>query len=360
MRKLFFLMLISISSSAAEIQKPLKSPQKNPLIIGHRGASGYRPEHTLASYQLAIEMGADFIEPDLVMTKDKILIARHENEISETTDVATKFPDRKATKTIDGKTITGWFTEDFTLKEIKTLRAKERLAFRDHSYDGKFEIPTFKEIVELAIKYSDKTKRKIGLYPETKHPTYFKSIGLPLEEALVQQLKNAGLNQKDSPVYIQSFELTNLKKLKKLTPVPLVYLIDDPELIPADFQAAKDGRTYMQMLSDDGLNEIKKTAAGIGPFKRYIIPTKAITNASGEKIGEEKLPPTDLVKKAHEAGLLVHPYTFRSEEKYLLKEYSKNPEAEYLEFFALGVDGIFTDFTDNAVQARKVYLNKTK
>lgn len=321
-----------------------------PLILGHRGACGYRPEHTLASYQLAIDMGADYIEPDLVMTKDGVLIARHENEISETTDVATKFPDRKKTKTIDGKTVTGWFTEDFTLNEIKTLRAKERLAFRDHSYDGQFEIPTFKEIVELALKQSEKTKRVIGLYPETKHPTYFKSIGLPLEKALVQELKNAGLNTKKSPVFIQSFELTNLKQLNKITPVPLIYLIDDPELIPADFQASGDKRTYLQMLSDEGLKEIKKTADGIGPYKRYIVTAK----------DDKKLTTTDLVNRAHSIGLLVHPYTFRSEEKYLLKDYNKDSQAEYLEFFALGVDGVFTDFPDHAVKARELFLKPKK
>lgn len=328
-----------------------------PLVLGHRGACGYRPEHTLASYQLAIDMGADYIEPDLVITKDGVLIARHENEISETTDVALKFPDRKTTKTIDGKSITGWFTEDFTLKEIKTLRAKERLAFRDHSYDGQFEIPTFKEVIELAKSQSKKLKRTIGLYPETKHPTYFQSIKLSLEEPLAKELKAAGLNKKTSAVFIQSFELTNLKKLKSLTKNKLVFLIDDPEVVPADFQASGDKRTYMNLLSAEGLKEIKKTADGIGPYKRYILPTKIVTGKNGEKI-EEKLSPTELVKVAHAVGLVVHPYTFRNEEKYLLKEYNKDPKAEYLEFFALGVDGVFSDFADVAVAARDAYVKE--
>ena len=326
-----------------------------PLILGHRGACGYRPEHTLASYQLAIDMGADYIEPDLVSTKDGVLIARHENEISETTDVAVKFPDRKTTKTIDGKSVSGWFTEDFTIKEIKTLRAKERLAFRDQSFNGQFEIPTFKEVIELAQSQGKKLKRTIGLYPETKHPTYFQSIKLSLEEPLVKELKAAGLNKKSSAVFIQSFELGNLKKLKTLTQNKLVFLIDDPEVVPADFQASGDKRTYLQLMTPEGLKEIKKAADGIGPYKRYLLPTKIVTGKDG-KTSEEKLAPTPLVKMAHAVGLLVHPYTFRSEEKYLLKEYNKDPQAEYLEFFALGVDGVFTDFTDQAVRARETYL----
>lgn len=335
----------------------IASALQKPLVLGHRGACGYRPEHTLASYQLAIDMGADYIEPDLVSTKDGVLIARHENEISETTDVAVKFPDRKTTKTIDGKSVTGWFTEDFTLKEIKTLRAKERLAFRDHSYDGQFEIPTFKEVIELAKSQGKKLKRTIGLYPETKHPTYFQSIKLSLEEPLAKELKAAGLNKKSSAVFIQSFELTNLKKLKTLTKNKLVFLIDDPTVVPADFQASGDKRTYMDLLSIEGLKEIKKTADAIGPYKRYIIPTKIVTGKNGEKT-EEKLPPTELVKAAHAVGLLVHPYTFRSEEKYLLKDYNKDPKAEYLEFFALGVDGVFSDFAADAVAARDAYVKE--
>ena len=331
-----------------------------PLVLGHRGACGYRPEHTLASYQLAIDQGADYIEPDLVSTKDGVLIARHENEISETTDVATKFPDRKNTKTIEGKQVTGWFTEDFTLKEIKTLRAKERLAFRDQSFNGQFEVPTLKEVIELAQSQSKKLKRPIGLYPETKHPTYFQSINLALEEPLVKELKAAGLTKKTSPVFIQSFELTNLKKLKKLTKNKLVFLIDDPQVIPADFQAAGDKRTYLDLMTPAGLKEIKKTADGIGPYKRYILPTKIVEDKNGEK-REEKLPPTELVKLAHAVGLLVHPYTFRSDEKYLLKDYNKDPKAEYLEFFALGVDCVFSDFADHAVAAREEFLkNKTQ
>lgn len=320
---------------------------KAPLILGHRGACGHRPEHTLESYKLAIEMGADYIEPDLVMTKDQVLMARHENEISGTTDVATKFPTRKTTKTVDGETISGWFIEDFTLKEIKTLKAKERLDFRNHSYDGQFEVPTFTEVLELVKKESAERKRQIGVYPETKHPSYFASINLPLEEALVKELKKFDLNKKGDPVFIQSFELGNLKKLKKLTPLPLVFLLDDPEKIPFDYASAGLKTTYQELLTPANLKELKKTVSGIGPYKRYIIP-------ANDK--NERLPATSLIKDAHAVGLFVHAYTFRSEDRYLLKDYNKDPQAEYLEFFKLGVDGVFSDFTDDAVKAKQTFL----
>ena len=223
------------------------TPPPKPLIIGHRGACGHRPEHTLESYKLAITMNADYVEPDLVSTKDHVLIARHENEIGGTTDVEKKFPNRKTTKTIDGKEVTGWFTEDFTLKEIKTLRAKERLDFRDHSFDGQFEIPTFEEILTLVQAESKRLNKKIGVYPETKHPSYFQSIHLSLEEPLIDLLNKFNLNDKKSFIFIQSFELTNLKKLKKMTPLPLIYHIDDPELVHYDHVLAKDKRTYLKI-----------------------------------------------------------------------------------------------------------------
>jgi glycerophosphoryl diester phosphodiesterase len=319
-----------------------------PLIIGHRGACGYRPEHTLASYQLAIDMGADYIEPDLVMTKDGILMARHENEISGTTDVALKFPDRKKTKKVDGNEITGWFIEDFTLKEMKTLKAKERLEFRDHSYDGKFEVATFEEILTL-LKHQ---KRSVGIYPETKHPSYFYSIGLPLENAVIKTLEKYGMNKKNSPAFLQSFELSSLKILKKISPLPLIYLIDDPELVPGDHQIHGDKRTYLDMLKPENLKEISETAYGIGPYKRYIIPEDKNGNL---------LPPTNLIQDAHAAGLKIHPYTFRKESKYLNKAYQGDPQKEYLQFFELGVDAVFSDFSDIAVSARKVFLaNKKK
>lgn len=336
---IFMLIIASTLGTTVEAFTP-------PLIFGHRGASGHRPEHTLASYQLAIDMGADYIEPDLVMTKDGVLMARHENEISGTTDVATKFPDRKTTKKVDGKDISGWFIEDFTLKEMKTLKANERLPFRNQTFNGKYEIPTFKEVLALV----KKQKKVVGIIPETKHPTYFQSINLPLEEALIKDLKEANFNKSNSPVIIQSFELTNLKKLKTMTKMPLVYLLDDPELVPFDHVVSGDKRTYKDMLTIENLKEISKTANAIGPYKRYIIPEDEKGNT---------MPPTELIKNAHDLNMKVYPYTFRSESQYLLKSYSSEAK-EYEQFFELGVDGVFSDFPDHAVAAKNIFLKSKK
>jgi glycerophosphoryl diester phosphodiesterase len=315
------------------------------LIIAHRGASGYRPEHTLASYELAIGMAADFIEPDLVSTRDGVLIARHENEISGTTDVADRpeFAARKATKTIDGREVTGWFTEDFTLAEIKTLRAKERLPFRNQLYNGQFEVPTFAEVIALAKRKSAETGRTIGVYPETKHPSYFRSIGLPLEEPLLAELKEAGYRGRTAPVYIQSFEVGNLKELRKVTDLPLIQLLE-AEGRPWDFAVAGDPRTYHDLATPSGLAEIATYADGIGPDKRRIIPA----GPDGRL-----LRPTSLVADAHAARLLVHPWTFRVDGSFLAPEYEGDPEREYDQFFALGVDGLFSDFSDTAVRVRE-------
>lgn len=293
-----------------------------PLVIAHRGASGHLPEHTLEAYRLAIEMGADYIEPDLVSTKDGILIARHENEMSETTDVADKFPGRKTIKTIDGNSITGWFSEDFTLAEIKTLRARERLASRKHDNDGKFRIPTFAEILDLARSHG------VGIYPETKHPSYFRSQGLELEPRLVAALNAAGFNRPGAKVFVQSFEVSNLKGLKAQLKVPLIQLLGDP----ADHPADQSVMTYGDMAREDGLHDIALYAAGIGP------PKAAVT--------------AELVKRAHAAGLKVHPYTFRSDPPFLAARYAGDPSAEYCAFFALGIDGVFSDFPDHALLAR--------
>jgi glycerophosphoryl diester phosphodiesterase len=315
-----------------------------PIIIAHRGASGHRPEHTLAAYELAIEMGADFIEPDLVSTKDSALIARHENEISETTDVIDRpeFASRRTTKRIDGVEVTGWFTEDFTLAEIKTLRAKERLSFRNQEFNSRFEIPTFEEVLDLARRKSAETGRIIGVYPETKHPTYFRSIGLSLEEPLLEVLTAAGHRDRSAPVYIQSFEMGNLKELRSKTDLPLIQLLE-VEGQPYDLALAGDRRSYRDLATPAGLAEIARYADGIGPNKRLIVPVD----------GEGRLQaPTSLVADAHLAGLLVHPWTFRSDGPFLAPEYGGDPECEYDQFFALGVDGVFSDFSDVAVRAR--------
>ena len=267
-----------LPTMAAEASaKPHDSAQ--PLVIGHRGASGHRPEHTLASYELAARMGADYIEPDLVATRDGVLVARHENEISGTTDVAEhpEFAARKTTKVIDGDTIMGWFTEDFTLAELRTLRAKERIPqLRQHNtiYDGRYRVPTFDGVIWLAKRLTRELGRPIGIYPETKHPSYFRSIGLPLEDPLVAALHEAKLDKKRSPVFIQSFEVGNLKALDRRIDVPLVQLLGGKTRKPAD-----DDRTYAQLATPAGLAQIARYADGVGPSKDWTM-TSALALSS--------------------------------------------------------------------------------
>jgi glycerophosphoryl diester phosphodiesterase len=325
-----------------------------PIVIGHRGASGHRPEHTLAAYDLAIELGADYVEPDLVSTKDHVLVIRHENEISGTTDVAdhTEFSGRKTTKTIDGNPITGWFTEDFTLAELRTLRAKERipdLRPDNTAFDGLYQVPTLQEVIDLA------KRAGVGIYPETKHPTYFDSIGLSLEEPLLATLRANGYRGPKAKVFIQSFEVGNLKELRGRTRLPLVQLLSDVGA-PYDLVAAGDPRTYADLSTPEGLAEIATYADGIGPSKNQIVPRDSAGNL---------LEPTSLVADAHRAGLLVHPYTFRNENNFLPADFRQgNPAspvylratgdapAEYRLFFRLGVDGLFSDNPDTAVASR--------
>jgi len=369
--------LLHFDSTGKLIDAPIPTPNffdlntltgEAPIVIGHRGASGLRPEHTLESYKLAIEQGADFIEPDLVSTKDGVLVARHENEISGTTDVADRleFADRKATKIIDGVEYTGWFTEDFTLAELKTLRAKERLPdIRSTQYDGLYEVPTFEEVINLVKQVEAETGRQIGIYPETKHPTYHDSIGLSLEEPLIDTLVKTGFTDPDR-VFIQSFEVTNLKDdLTKLMAeagidLPLVQLFDVFSAKPYDFVASGDSRTYGDLISRDSLNTFVKTYAdGIGPWKRTFVLTERLDtpiDANGDGLAEvterltgEVLP---VVEDAHAAGLLVHPYTFRNEERYLTADYLGNPELEYEQFIQLGVDGYFSDFPGTGDKVR--------
>jgi glycerophosphoryl diester phosphodiesterase len=375
--------LLHFDATGKLLDAPISTPNfaqlntlngKPPIVIGHRGASGERPEHTLASYKLAIERGADFIEPDLVSTKDGILIARHEVNISATTDVATRaeFANRFTTKTVDGVTETGWFADDFTLAEIKTLRAIERLPFRDQSYNGLFEVPTLQEIIDLVKEVEADTGKKIGIYPETKHPTYHDSVGLSLEEPLVDILKRNDFTHPNR-VFIQSFEVANLKELNQVIDVPLIQLLDasdialDGTLIenqPYDFVVSGDSRTYGDLRTPEGLQEVATYVDGIGPWKRMIVSIRG-TDANGDGLADDvngdgavddadktTLPPTSLITDAHDAGLLVHPYTFRNEGRYLAADYQGNPELELRQFIQLGVDGFFDDFPGTGDRVR--------
>jgi len=322
--------------------------EARPLVIGHRGASAYRPEHTLASYELAIDQGADYIEPDIVSTKDGVLIARHENEIGGTTNVATvaEFADRRTTKVIDGVSITGWFTEDFTLSELKTLRAKERIpALRpgNTEYDGKLEVPTLQEVVDLVKRKEAETGRTIGIIPETKHPSYFASVGLPLDQRLVDVLGANGYDGVDDAVIIQSFEVGNLQFIDGLTDIRLAQLYGGGQ--PYDFVLSGDPRTYVDLLSPAGLDYVNDYAQLIGPEKGMIIPR----DANGFL-----LAPTSLVSDAHAAGLLVTPYTFRPENAFLPADFRTgldpaaygDHQAELRTFFRTGIDGFFIDAPD--------------
>ncbi|HEX2493251.1 MAG TPA: glycerophosphodiester phosphodiesterase family protein [Steroidobacter sp.] len=324
-----------------------------PLVIAHRGASGYRPEHTLASYALAIELGADYIEPDLVATKDGRLIARHEPLLDDTTDVKAHadFANRRSTKLIDGKCVEGFFASDFTLEEIKRLRAVQANPARSREYDGRYEIPTFAEILELRLAQSRKHGRRIGIYPETKHPSFHAALGLPLEERLLGLLRDYGLDRADAPVFIQSFESGNLQDLRTQTAVPLVQLLEDGSLI-YDESGARVARVNIPQHGDwrgrrapQTFADIAQYANAIGPWKRQIL----------RDIGGGSLLRTSVVEQAHAVGLYVHTYTFRSESASLAPEYRGEPSAEYRAFFELGVDGVFSDFADAALAARAAF-----
>ena len=350
-----------------------------PLVIGHRGASGYLPEHTLESYKRAIELGADFIEPDLVATRDGELVARHEPNITSTTDVASRpeFAARRTTKTVDGVAETGWFASDFTLAEIKTLRAIQPAAERDQSFNGRYTIPTLREVLDLARSESTRVGRTVGVYPETKHPTFHTGLNLALEDRLLAVLASYGYTAKTSPVIIQSFEVSNLKYLRTKTSVRLVQLIDADDVgaqgnitlaapydRPYDFTVARDARTFPDLVTPAGLREIKTYADGIGPWKPYLISSKQVDanndgradDLNGDGLIDERdrvlLPASSVVKNAHDAGLFVHAFTFRNEPRRLASDFKGDPKAEYKLLYDLGVDGVFSDFPDTAVAAR--------
>ncbi|MCX4910203.1 glycerophosphodiester phosphodiesterase [Streptomyces sp. NBC_00878] len=334
-----------------------------PTIIGHRGASGYRPEHTLGSYQLALDMGAHVIEAgDLVPTKDGHLVCRHEPEIGGTTDVSAhpEFASRKTTKLLDGVSTTGWFTEDFTLAELKTLRAKERIpANRPHNtlYDGRWEIPTFEEVLRWREEQSRKRGKQVWIYPELKHPTYFRKLGLGLEERVAKVLRRHGLDKKNSPVIIQSFEPTSIQRLNKLVGNPLVVLLSAANTRPWDFVETGDPRTVADLVKPAGLKEIASYAQGIGPTLDLII----LKDASGNLT-----TPTTLVRDAHAEGLILHPYTMRNENPFLPANFRKGTDADgygdpfgaFRTYLATGIDGVFTDNPDTGILAREDFLKR--
>jgi glycerophosphoryl diester phosphodiesterase len=364
-RRLMLMGLVALSACSTRpfaTKRPFMTLNKQkPIIIAHRGASGHRPEHTLSSYQLGIDMGADFIEPDLVMTKDGHLVCRHENEIGGTTDVATKpeFAGRKAVKIIDGERFEGWFTEDFTLAELKTLRARERLPHlrpANMAYDGQDEIPTFGEVLKLIKGKKTPSGLPVGIYPETKHPSYFSGLGLSFDTPLVATIKGAGLDDAGAQIYVQSFEVANLKRLAGLTKAPLIQLVA-AEGGPADQRPT----TYKDMMSDAGLAAIATYAAAIGPQKSMLIP-----------LSPDGVPQaaTDLVTRAHRAGLALHPWTFRAENYFLPSDLRKgipsdlafqaqagDLAAECQRFLELGVDGLFSDNPGIAVAARDIWAH---
>lgn len=343
---------VQAPAAAAPAERPVPAPTEEslvdePWVIAHRGASAYRPEHTLSSYRLAYKMGADVVEPDLVPTKDGHLVARHENELSGTTDVADRpeFADRRTTKTIDGRSVTGWFSEDFTLKEIKTLRAVERVPdIRPDNtrFDGAFTIPTWEEVV---AQWERKTKnpwyRDVKLIPELKHGAYFDSIGLDTEEALAASLEEHGLDGEDAPVIVQSFEPESAREVDERVDTPVVQLI---------------GSGQQELTTPEALDGIAEYADAIGPDMRWVLPI-----GEDGRAGE----PTGLVADAHERDLLVTPYTLRSENGFLPEGYrtGDDPTAYgdyrgyYTAVLRTGVDGVFTDNPDHLRRVRDACLH---
>ena len=340
-----------------------------PLVIGHRGASGFLPEHTLEGYKLAIEQGADYIEPDLVMTSDRQLIARHEPVLDGTTDVAAKFPaNRMRTRMLDGVSTTAYFANDFTLAEIKTLGAIQARAGRPTQYNGLYKIPTLDEVIATAKTEGAKAGRTVGIYPEIKHSTYMAGIfgANVVEDAVVAKLHAAYGNRSDAPVFIQSFEVSNLQYLHTKTSIRLIQLVDAddvnadgsmslvaPYRQPYDFVVKGDARLFSDLLTATGLEFVKTYASGIGPWKPYLVKT---VDDGVDRNGDGKLTINDrrvvgstgVIELAHQKGLMVHAYTFRND----ASGYGfSDPKAEMTYYMRLGVDGVFTDFPVTGVAA---------
>ncbi|WP_081478704.1 glycerophosphodiester phosphodiesterase [Flavobacterium frigoris] len=389
---LFLSLILIISCKSYDRSKSILSTQKqstlsggSTIVIGHRGTPGYLPEHTIEGYTNAIKMGADFIEPDLVMTKDGFLVVRHEPMLSGTTNVSeiSGFASKKTTKNVDGKEINDWFVSDFTLLEIKQLRAKQAFAERPQEFNNLYLIPTFEEVIALAKQKSKELGRTIGIYPETKHPSFHEAQNLPITDKLLEQLTAAGWNSSDAPVYVQSFEVSNLQYIRKRSTVKtiqllscydvalngdLIFTVPKGELIsdgmPYDWYLKGDKRDFSFFISPEGLDFVKTYASGIGPWKTFIISYTGTDvnkdgkaddiNGDGKVDDADKIasPPTNLIHEAHKRGLQVHAYTFRNENRRLLNSYNDDPILEYHAFYKLGIDGVFSDFSDTAVQAR--------
>ncbi|MEV5949860.1 glycerophosphodiester phosphodiesterase [Streptomyces sp. NPDC051993] len=326
-----------------------------PYVIGHRGTAGYRPEHTLGSYQHALDLGAHVIEQDLVPTKDGHLVCRHENDISATTNVGDhpEFAARRTTKSVDGTAVTGWFTEDFTLAELKTLRAKERIpGNRQHNtlYDGRWDVPTFEEVLRWAQEQGRRLGRRIWLHSETKHPTYFRGIGLPLEDRVAGLLRRYGRHRADSPQFLESFEPSSIQRLAELVDTPSVVLLSNAGTKPWDFVVSGDPRTVDDLVKPEGLRWIASYAQGIGPTLDLIIPKDAAGKLTR---------PTTLVRDAHRQGLILHPYTMRNENTFLPADFRRGTDPNaygdafgaFKTYFATGIDAVFSDNADTALLA---------
>jgi glycerophosphoryl diester phosphodiesterase len=334
---------------------------RRPIVIAHRGASGHRPEHTLAAYELAIDMGADFVEPDLVMTRDGRLVARHDNLLDATTDVARRaeFASLRTSRSVDGVALEGWFSEDFTLEQLRTLRAVERipgLRPANAQHDGRWPVPTLEEVIDLVRRKERETGRRIGIYPETKHPSHFAARGLAMEDTLVATLHAAGYRGRDAAVFLQCFEIASLRRMASSTDLPCVQLLGD-EGGPFDEVLAGRATSYDDMATPHGLAAISEYAAAVGPNKGRVVPRDAHGALDPARA-------TRFARDAHDAGLLVHAWTFRAENAYVPSNLrsSDDPRAqgdaarEMRVFFEAGVDGVFTDHPDLGVAARDAFL----
>jgi len=363
--------------SSMDPQRPPTLDGRVPLVIAHRGASGYLPESTVEAYQRAIDLGADAIEFDLISTRDGVLIASHYPNLAITTDVAShpEFASRRRENwSVDGEVQNGWFAHDFTLAEIKTLGVIATDPERPQQYNGKFKMVTLQEVIDLVKAESARLGRSIAIYPETKNPTYHRELELPLEDKLISAIRAAGWNSKGAPVFVQSFEPGSLKEMRaKGLHVRMVQLIDadgydfktgdltynPPFHRPYDWERSGDQRLFKDMVTPAGLAEIRAYADGIGPWKPYIVPVRGQLDDAGnlkDINGDGNVDlrdavtgsPTSLIEDAHKLGLFVHAFTFRNEDRYLASSYRGDPRAEYLQFFRLGVDGVFSEFPDVA------------